>query len=675
MYSYERIPVEWFTSNRRPRTFNYPPPMSRPVSKSFNRISDFIFPDTVHVHFRSSSSSRQQEQQEQQQQQQQQQQPIFQRYQRTENYSSPALNQHDLIIVERLPVEELDDVDLLYREQYYEPNQQIQRHYTSTIDEHRLPSNEKISTGLKNRSVAYREKFRDRRKRHTTDNAYHSMLKSIIEKDQPQYANDSSSNYILSYRTTLDPITDSESMTSINQQNHQKQYNNDNSHYRVPINGTIPITNEKLRSRQFSSTISTRDSSSDTDITERRPKIMNSTHYQQESSYVNSSNVPPTIWQRLSSNRIHVQHQPDRFIPIHSSMADTNNHETMSDSNNLITSSPFNNVINDQINNQISSQDSTHHVSLCVNDLKTTLFIDEDALNNTKTTITNNNNNNNNNRDKKAVIKTFIDRIIKRLHHFKSSLDNGLIHIRKRNTLVNGSIITADYHSSVEMTKRKTNINQSVNIVDENKLVRPYFLIKPQTVLVLPNESAKFKCCFGGDPLPTLIWSHNDSRIPEILLTSDITSSRYRTYKLHDIYYLDIGPISIRDHGQIKCTIMNRCGREEAIAQLLVVPSPADATPYITQPLNDITIIEGRPLKISCGITGLQVTVNWFHNGKLISSMTESKSDYDNEKSIFTLSSFLRTDAGTIDCLVKNRFGEARTSCRIKVINGPEFDR
>ncbi|CAF3391869.1 unnamed protein product [Rotaria sp. Silwood1] len=668
MYSYEHIPVEWFTSNRRLRSSKYPPPMSRPVSKSFNRISDFIFPDTVHVHFRSSSSSFRH--QEQQQQQQQQQQPIFQRYQRTENYSLPVLNQRDLIIVERLPVEELDDIDLLYREQYYEPNRQIQRRYASTIDERRLPSNEKISTGLKNRSVAYREKFRDRRKRHTTDNAYHSMLKSIIEKDQQQYTNDRNSNYILSYRTTLEPITDSESMTSINQQNQQKQYNNDTSRYRVPINGTIPIINEKIRSRQFSSTVSTRDSSSDTDITDRRPKIINSTNYQQDSSsYVNSSNVPSTIWQRLSSNRIHVQHQPDRFIPIHSSMADTNNHETMSDSNNLITSSPFNNVINDQINNQTSSQDSNHHVSVCVNDLKTTLFIDEDALNNTKTTTTNNNN------DKKAVIKTFVDRIIKRLQHFKSSLDNGLIHIRKRNTLVNGSIITADYHSPTEIIKKQTNINQSVGFVDENKLVRPYFLIKPQTALVLPNEIAKFKCCFGGDPFPTLIWSHNGSRIPEILLTSDTTSSRYQTYKLDDIYYLDIGPISLQDHGQIKCTIMNRFGREEAIAQLYVVPSAADATPYITQPLNDITIIEGKPLKISCGITGLQVTVNWFHNGKLISPMAESKGDYNNEKSIFTLSCCLRTDAGTIDCLVKNRFGEARTSCRIQVIKEPEFDR
>lgn len=35
----------------------------------------------------------------------------------------------------------------------------------------------------------------------------------------------------------------------------------------------------------------------------------------------------------------------------------------------------------------------------------------------------------------------------------------------------------------------------------------------------------------------------------------------------------------------------------------------------------------------------------------------------------------MRHDAGTIDCLVKNRFGEARTSCHIEVINDPEFDR
>ncbi|CAF4432393.1 unnamed protein product, partial [Adineta steineri] len=104
--------------------------------------------------------------------------------------------------------------------------------------------------------------------------------------------------------------------------------------------------------------------------------------------------------------------------------------------------------------------------------------------------------------------------------------------------------------------------------------------------------------------------------------------------------------------------IMNRHGREEAIAQLIIAPSAAEATPSIPQPLTDITIIESRPLKLSCGIIGLQVIVNWFHNGKLISPMTQSKTDYNGENAIFSLSRCMRTDAGTVDCLVKNRFGE-----------------
>jgi hypothetical protein len=50
---------------------------------------------------------------------------------------------------------------------------------------------------------------------------------------------------------------------------------------------------------------------------------------------------------------------------------------------------------------------------------------------------------------------------------------------------------------------------------------------------------------------------------------------------------------------------------------LIILASASDATPCITQPLSDTTIIEGRPLKLSCVITGLQVSVNWFHNGKV----------------------------------------------------------
>ena len=102
---------------------------------------------------------------------------------------------------------------------------------------------------------------------------------------------------------------------------------------------------------------------------------------------------PPAVWERIQSNPIGLRHQPDIFIPvIPTATVDTNNQGTMSYSNNLISSSPFDNVVDHQINNQKSSQDSAHHVSLCVNDLHTTLFIDEDALNSTKTTMNSNNN-------------------------------------------------------------------------------------------------------------------------------------------------------------------------------------------------------------------------------------------------------------------------------------------
>jgi hypothetical protein len=279
--------------------------MSRPVSKSFNRISDFIFPDTIHILL--------------QQQQQQQQQPVYRRYERTENYSLPVLNrrhlnQRDLIVVERLPFEELDNVDLLYREQYqrqqeqeqqrYQPTRQVRRRYSSIIDEHRPPFDERVTTGLTSRSAAYRERIRDRRKRHTTDNAYHSMMKSMLEEDESQFLNDDGGgggggpNYILSYTTTLDPISDSESMASMHHhQQQQQQHTNDISleewkrqtHIRVPINGTVPVMTERERpkQRQRSSSLSSRDSSSDTDITERHPTTMNYTHYQQDSAVRN----------------------------------------------------------------------------------------------------------------------------------------------------------------------------------------------------------------------------------------------------------------------------------------------------------------------------------------------------------------------------------------------------
>ena len=187
---------------------------------------------------------------------------------------------------------------------------------------------------------------------------------------------------------------------------------------------------------------------------------------------------------------------------------------------------------------------------------------------------------------------------------------------------------------------------------------------------------AKFKCCFGGDPTPQIVWSHNECRISDLFTVpgSTLSSTRYRTHKLHDIHYLDIGPINENDQGEIKCVIHNRYGREEILVQLLVVrktnhskisfvichivhlATAADGVPSITIPLNDVTINEGQPLNVSCSINGLQVTVSWFHNGKvnefhsldtnssllfklkLVSSLNEIKSNYKNDKAIFNLS-------------------------------------
>ena len=109
---------------------------------------------------------------------------------------------------------------------------------------------------------------------------------------------------------------------------------------RVPINGTT-TSREYFRQQQQqhdSSSISSRDSSTDTEIIQ----------------------------------------QSDRFIPIKQTLN--------TDTNSRINSSPFDNIINDQINNRTSAHESmAHHVSLCVNDLRTTLFIDEETLNTTPT--------------------------------------------------------------------------------------------------------------------------------------------------------------------------------------------------------------------------------------------------------------------------------------------------
>ena len=91
----------------------------------------------------------------------------------------------------------------------------------------------------------------------------------------------------------------------------------------------------------------------------------------------------PAVWERLQADPIGLRAEPDIFIPIDAT--DRNHQETMAFSDQQITTAPIKTINDDQINNP-----SAHHVSLCVNDLRTTLYIDEDALNATKTTMNSN---------------------------------------------------------------------------------------------------------------------------------------------------------------------------------------------------------------------------------------------------------------------------------------------
>ncbi|CAF0788200.1 unnamed protein product [Didymodactylos carnosus] len=712
----------------------------KPVSKSFNRISDFIFPDTIHIRLKDSN-------------------PFMNKlshrptlmtdtrgYNRIENYSLPVLNhrnKRDLIIVERLPIEKMKDVDVLYKEQKKEHSYGTRRllttqplcdrrRYSSIVqssDFQKSPLNNYFSPGhdrsniivnnRTNRSATYRERVRDRRKRHTTDDAYHTIMKSIVDD------NARVPNCVLSCTTALEPITDSDSLLSLSLggEGYQEQNNisledwRRQTHYRintrVPQNGidiseTIPYSsqlqqqknNQYKRGSTLSSRCTTLDTSSDSDSQSIRQ--MNNgdvISYQQQNTIYPENSLqsrvpllnyqenrygqrqlpvikgPPAIslprqaiWERVDNkNSVRMRHEPDTYFPVHE-IENYSNHNN----NHLIINDHAEQHYNKNNQTNINENKHPHHVSLCVNDLHTTLFIDEDTLNNSK--------NSNKSNGGGVSVHRFIDRIMKRLLQFKRALDNGLVHVRKRESLnLENSVINnekflkhdtlrSNNHHNYQDLQRNMEKNDQLSYQGlwslDNKFVPPYLVIRPQSALVLPNEIAKFKCCFGGDPVPSLKWYHNDREISN----TNENNTKYRLFKAHDIHYLDIGPVTMKDNGNIKCYIENKLGREETIVQLIVARSASDATPRIIQSLQNTSVQEGKPLKLLCTISGPLIDVKWYHNDKLVSPTVLPKSNFKGENAIFTLSKVTRADSGIFICVIRNRFGEARTSCKMDVI-------
>ena len=70
--------------------------------------------------------------------------------------------------------------------------------------------------------------------------------------------------------------------------------------------------------------------------------------------------------------------------------------------------------------------------------------------------------------------------------------------------------------------------------------------------------------------------------------------------------------------------------------------------PSITTHINNVTVLTGQPVNLTCNATGTDVVYQWMRNGVIIS---------DDNSSVLSINEIKQSDDGIYQCIVSNKGG------------------
>nr|XP_054753173.1 muscle M-line assembly protein unc-89-like [Lytechinus pictus] len=111
----------------------------------------------------------------------------------------------------------------------------------------------------------------------------------------------------------------------------------------------------------------------------------------------------------------------------------------------------------------------------------------------------------------------------------------------------------------------------------------------------------------------------------------------------------------------------------EAAAPKPSAPPPPAVTsgPVFTKTLSDVTVKEGKPVKLECAVKGQpQPDVKWYREGALLTPSPDFEVKYQNGVSTLTILEIFYDDAGQYACAATNSKGTKSTSCNVRVLPG-----
>ena len=190
--------------------------------------------------------------------------------------------------------------------------------------------------------------------------------------------------------------------------------------------------------------------------------------------------------------------------------------------------------------------------------------------------------------------------------------------------------------------------------VNEQKLEPPVFTKTLKPVEVNEGQMMVMDCQVKGFPQPQVSWFKDDNCIDD---DNDYVIA-YTNQKCH----LSVRKVTPATQGRFTCQAKNSAGEASTSCDVKVL---TDKKPNFLEQLRDITVKEGSEVRLLTYFNGQPTPdVFWFYDSKPLVDYETSTTD---NSTCLTIHNSKPTDSGVFTVVAKNKSGEARTFCRVKV--------
>ncbi|XP_036215599.2 uncharacterized protein zormin isoform X14 [Bactrocera oleae] len=198
----------------------------------------------------------------------------------------------------------------------------------------------------------------------------------------------------------------------------------------------------------------------------------------------------------------------------------------------------------------------------------------------------------------------------------------------------------------------------------------PHFKIPLSNAMARVGQKIKLEALIGGIPRPDIFWMHNGK--PYVPRDSKYEYGR-ATLIIPQAYPNDAGVYvltakNLAGEAYSSCNVVvkGRLPNETSDSELASDMEPIK--PSVQLPLKDVSIFEGKPVRLDCVIVGQpEPEVIWYHNERPVKESADVQLLFQGDRCSLIVQEVYQEDAGNYKVVAINSAGEASSSCELKV--------